>query len=93
MIYFKIWIKINGDLINAYNGKAVSKDGDFEISADNFQYFKKLGILKINGNGLIIHRKKNFKIEFEKGEVNQEKSILEATGKILVWNSKWSNKT
>ena len=78
-----IEIKDNGDLIKAYNGKAVSKDGNFEISADNFQYFKKLGILKINGNGLIIHRKKNFKIEFEKGEVNQEKSILEATGKIL----------
>ena len=53
-----IEIKENGDLINAYNGKAVSKDGDFEISADNFQYFKKLGILKINGNGLIIHKKK-----------------------------------
>ncbi len=76
-------IKNNGNLIEAYGGKAVSKDGNFEISADNFQYFKKLGILKISGNGLIIHRKKNFKIEFDKGEVNQEKSTLVATGKIL----------
>ena len=76
-------IKDNGNLIKAYNGKAVSKDGNFEISADNFEYFRKLGVLKINGNGLIIHRKKNFKIEFDKGIINHKKSTLEATGEIL----------
>ncbi len=78
-----IEINDNGELIKAYNGKAVSKNGDFEISADDFKYFKKLGILKINGNGFIIHRKKNFKIEFDKGEINQEQSILKVSGKIL----------
>ena len=51
-------IKDNGDLIEAYSGKAVSKDGNFEISADNFQYIKDTGILKINGNGFILDKKK-----------------------------------
>ena len=35
-----IEIKDGGNLINAYFGKAIDKDGNFEISADNFQYFK-----------------------------------------------------
>ncbi len=78
-----IEIKDSGNLIEAYDGKVVSKDGNFEISADKFQYFKNLGILKINGNGFIIHREKNFKIEFDKGEINQKKSVLDVTGKIL----------
>ena len=79
-----IEIKEDGNLINAYFGKAVDKDGNFEISADNFQYIKDTGILKINGNGFILDKKKKIKIKFDKGIIRQKEFIFEAFGKTLV---------
>ena len=79
-----IEIKDGGNLINAYFGKAIDKDGNFEISADNFQYFKDTGILKINGNGFILDKKKKIEIKFDKGIIRQKNFIFEAFGKTLV---------
>ena len=56
-----IEITDNGNLINANYGKAISKDNNLEILADNFQYNNSSGILDINGNGLILVKKKKFK--------------------------------
>lgn len=53
-----IEIDTDKDLINAFLGKAISKENNFEILADNFQYSNNSGILKINGNGIIFLKKK-----------------------------------
>jgi LPS-assembly protein len=76
----------NGKLINAYNGKAISKDGEFEILAEKFQYIKESKILKIEGNGIILQKQNNFKIQFEQGIINEKELMFEAFGKVLVEN-------
>ena len=76
----------NGKLINAYNGKAISKDGEFEILAEKFQYIKESKILKIEGNGIILQKQNNIKIQFEQGIINEKKLMFEAFGKVLVEN-------
>ena len=47
-----IEITDNGNIISANNGKAISKDGNLEILADNFQFNNSSGILEIKGNFL-----------------------------------------
>jgi LPS-assembly protein len=79
-----IEIDSDKDLINAYFGKAVSNNNNFEILADNFQYFNNLGILNINGNGIILLKEKNLKIKFNKGIIDQKKSTFEASGEIII---------
>ncbi len=76
----------NGNLINAKNGKATSKDKNFEIIADNFQYFNDTKILKISGNASIFLKSTNLKINFEKGIIDQKKLIFEAYEKIQLQN-------
>ena len=73
-----------GNLINAKNGKAISKDQNFEIIANNFQYINDSKVLKINGSALIIIKSPNLKIKFDSGLINQKESIFEAYGKIEV---------
>ena len=46
-----------------------------------FSIIRRLNFLKINGDGLIFIKSKDLKIEFDKGLVDQEKSIFEAYGK------------
>ncbi len=81
-----IEITDNGNIISANNGKAISKDGNLEILADNFQFNNSSGILEIKGNGSIFINKKNLKIKFEKGMVNPKKFIFDAFGDIEVEN-------
>ena len=50
-------------------------DNNLEILADNFQYNNSSGILDINGNGLILVKKKNLKIRFNDGTVDQNNQI------------------
>lgn len=76
----------NGNLISANNGKAISKDKNFEIVADNFQYFNDTKILKINGNASIFLKSTNLKVNFEKGIIDQKKLIFEAYEKIQLQN-------
>ena len=81
-----IEISENGNLVKANFGKVISIDKNFEINANYFQYNKNTKLLKINGDGLIFIRSKDLKIEFDKGLVDQEKSIFEAYGKIKAKN-------
>ena len=76
----------NGNLINANDGKAISIDKNFEIVADNFQYFNDTKILKINGNASIFLKSTNLKVNFEKGIIDQKKLIFEAYEKIQLQN-------
>ena len=81
-----IEITDNGNLINANYGKAISKDNNLEILADNFQYNNSSGILDINGNGLILVKKKNLKIRFNDGTVDPKNFIFDAFGEIEIEN-------
>lgn len=80
----EIEITDDGNLINAKNGKAISKDKNLEIIADNFQYSNNSKILKIIGNGIILIKSDNLKIKFDDGIVDQKKQIFEAYGSIEV---------
>ena len=52
----------DGNLINAKNGKAISKNKDLEIDAIKFEYFKELNILKaFKGKAFI--KSENFFLE------------------------------
>ena len=82
-----IEISENGNLVKANFGKVVSIDKNFEIDANYFQYNKNNKILKIDGNGLIFIKSKDLKINFDKGLVDQDKSIFEAYGKVIAKNS------
>ena len=87
--YFKfeaknIEILDNGNLIKAYSGKALSNDENFEISGDNFQYFKNLEILRIKGNGSILHKKKKILVKFDEGTINKNESFFEAFGNVFI---------
>ena len=81
-----IEITDNGNLINANYGKAISKDNNLEILADNFQYNNRSGILDINGNKLILVKKKNLKIRFNDGTVDPKNFIFDAFGEIEIEN-------
>jgi LPS-assembly protein len=74
----------DGNLINAKNGKAISKDKNLEIFANSFQYSNNTKILKIIGNGIILIKSDNLKIKFNDGAVDQNKQIFEAYGSIEV---------
>ncbi len=74
----------NGNIINASNGKAVSKDKNLEITADFFQYSNSLKTLNVNGNAQILIKSDNMIIKFDKGVIDQNKFTFEALGKIEV---------
>ena len=63
----------NGNIIKATNGKAVSKDKNLEIIADNFQYLNDSKILKISGNANVFIKSNNLKIKFDEGVIDQNK--------------------
>ena len=51
-----------GNQVNAYEGKAISNDGNLEIKSDKFRYFKNSDVLRTNGNGeLLIKSKKDIR--------------------------------
>jgi LPS-assembly protein len=81
-----IEITNNGNLVNANDGKVFSKNGEFEITAQNFQYYNDTKILQINRNGLFVLKNKNLKIKFEQGLFDQKKNLLEAIGKVEIIN-------
>ena len=62
-----------GNQVNAYEGKAISNDGNLEIKSDKFRYFKNSDVLRTNGNGELLIKSKNLRIryDFESSEVPQ----------------------
>ena len=84
----KIEISENGKLINATNGKAVSSDGDLEISANEFRYSKDENILSIYGNGVMLIKLQNLKIFFDNSVVDQNKLTIQANGNVKILDKK-----
>jgi LPS-assembly protein len=83
----KIEITESGKLIIATYGKAVSIDGDLEISADKFKYDKNKNILNVNGNGSILKKSQNLKIFFNDAIIDQNNSIIQANGNVKILNN------
>ena len=79
----KINLSNNGNLINAYNGKVISKSNDLIITAEKFEYIKDLDILKAyNGSALL--KNQNLKIKFIKLKVNNNDFTFKLTEGIIV---------
>ena len=62
----KIDIFQKGNLIEAINGKATTKNENIEFYADNFNYDKTTNILKTNGNSEAVIKSNNLKIRSNK---------------------------
>tara|TARA_B100001057_G_C22856337_1_gene952822 strand:+ start:1029 stop:3407 length:2379 start_codon:yes stop_codon:yes gene_type:complete len=80
----KIEINEKGNFVKAYEGQAISKDGDLEISGEVFDYDKKKNILEINEKGSIFIKSQNIQIFFNKSVVNQTKKTIESSGDIII---------
>ena len=63
-------------------GKVVSSDDSIEIFADNFEYLKIEEKLNAYKNGEIFLKKKNVKIKFDNGTINQISGIINLKGNI-----------
>ena len=83
-----IQILENGNLIFANDGKAISFDKDLEIEASNFEYSKKLNFLKANNNGIAFIKSQDLKIIFDEMVVDQESSIMRASGNVEIYEIK-----
>ena len=76
-----------GNQINVKKGKAFSKDNNFEISSDKFEYYKDDEILKSEGNGLARVKSKKLNIKYDNAIFDQKNLILEANGNIEVFQT------
>ena len=79
----EIEILDNGNLINAKNGEAISKDGNLVIDARRFEYTKTTDILNAF-NGTAYFKTENLNIEFEEINVNQKDLIIIAKGDLKI---------
>ena len=76
----------DGNLINAKNGKAISKNKDLEIDAIKFEYFKELNILKaFKGKAFI--KSENLEISFNEIEINQSSSTIIARNNVEIFET------
>jgi LPS-assembly protein len=82
----KIEVEKNGNIIKAINGKAISKNGNYEILADNFKYSNTSGILEVSGNASILIYKEKLDISFSKGLIDTNKSLIKAFGEVQFTN-------
>jgi LPS-assembly protein len=81
-----IEISNEGSLVKANFGKVISKDKNFEVTANYFEYDKSIEILNIKGNGNIYIKEFDLKINFEKAEIDQKKSTFTTYRKIQLQN-------
>ena len=79
----KINLSNNGNLISAYDGKAISKSNDLTITAEKFKYTKDLDILEAY-NGTALLKNKNLRIKFIKLKVNNKDFTFELTEGIII---------
>ena len=82
-----IEIAESGNLIYATDGKAISADGDLEVSADKFEYKKSLDLLKTFGDGSVSIKSKNLKIEFENSIIDQKNFSIKAYGNVKIYQT------
>ena len=73
----------NGNLINAKNGKAISKDKDLEITALDFKYFKNRKVLEVL-EGEVRIKSKNLIIKFDTMKFDEVRSIYTVKNNILI---------
>ena len=74
-----------GNQINAYNGKAISKDQNLEISSDKFKYLKNLDVLESSGNGQVIIKSKKLRIKYDNAIFDQKNLNFKANGNIEIF--------
>ena len=84
----KIEITKNGEFITATDGKAVSNNGDLEISGNKFKYDKNRNILNVSGNGTIIIKSQSLEILFNNSIINQNNSTIQASGNVKILDKK-----
>ena len=84
----KIEISENGKIINATNGKAVSSDGDLEITANEFIYNKDKNILSTYGNGVMLIKSQKLEIFFDNSVIDQNKLTIQANGNVQILDEK-----
>ena len=84
----KIEITENGKFINATDGKAVSADGNLEISANQFKYDKDNNILNVYGNGVMLLKSQNLEIFFNNSIIDQNKLTIQANGNVKILDKK-----
>ena len=75
-----------GNIINAFKGKAISKDKNLELYSDKFTYFKNFDLLESIGNGELIIKSNKLKINFDKATLREKSTIFEGEGNIKVTN-------
>jgi len=79
----KINLSKNGNLINAYDGKVISKSNELIITAEKFKYIKDLDILEAY-DGFALLKNKNLKIKFIKLIVNNKDLTFKLTEGIII---------
>ncbi len=75
----------NGNLIKAYDGKAISTDDDMEIEADKFEFTKELKILKTYGNSKAIIKSRNLEMNFDEGVFKSKDSTIYTKGNVIIF--------
>tara|TARA_Y100001970_G_scaffold263156_1_gene348255 strand:- start:3536 stop:5920 length:2385 start_codon:yes stop_codon:yes gene_type:complete len=73
----------SGNLTYAKNGKVISVDGNLEIQAQEFEYNKKLNILKAF-NGITFFKLENLEIEFDEIVLDQTNLITIAKNNVKI---------
>ena len=77
-------LKLMKNFVKAYQGKAISKDGELEIIGEIFDYDKEKNILEINNSGSIIIKTQKLEIFFDKSIVNQTNKTIESKGNVRI---------
>ena len=72
----------NGNKINAFNGKAFSKNNNFQISSDKFIYIKNIDFLESIGNGNALLSSKKIKISYDHAIFDQLNNFIKASGNV-----------
>ncbi|MDC0469695.1 hypothetical protein OAN07_04530 [Candidatus Pelagibacter sp.] len=78
-------IEINENVINAYDGQALSKDGDIIINGKIFEYNIDKKILKIKKNGLIFIKSKNTSIIFKESTIDETQQTIQLNGNVEIF--------
>ncbi len=81
----KIEILKNENQINAYEGKAISKDNNLEIRSDKFIYLKNTDLLRSSGNGEALINSEKIIIKFDDAFFDQKNENIKANGNIEIY--------
>ncbi len=73
-----------GDLVNAYDGSAISNDANLEIISNKFVYTKSLDILNTFGEGVARINSEKLIIRFDNGIFDQKNLYINASGNVEI---------